>query len=150
MTETASSGLRRKPHILFVGEGNANRTQMAEAYLRDMAGDMVDAQSAGMRSRPVDKRAIEVMSEEGIDIIKNVSKLASADLLTWADIIVTISGREERVSPAIPHGAREKQWPIDPPESRMGGDELQAYRDTREDVKRRVQQLINAMRLFKG
>lgn len=151
MDEPNPAGLRRKPHILFIGPGNTNRTQIAEAYMRQLAKDMVEARSGGMKSQTVDRRAIKVLSEDGLNISDQTSKLINAELLTWADIIITISIPQERFKPPIPNGAREKPWTIAPPQPLPGhSDELEAFRHTRDEVKKRVKQLINNLRLFKS
>jgi arsenate reductase len=54
--------------VLFVCVHNADRSQMAAAFLADLAGDTVDVRSAG--STPADKvnpLAAEAIREAGID-----------------------------------------------------------------------------------
>ncbi len=146
MTEPTPGGLRRKPHILFIGPGNTFRTQIAEAYMRNLAPDVVEVRSAGMQSQQINRRAIEVMQADGMNIADQSSKLINAELLTWADIIISISGVGETFNPPIPNGAREKPWSISAP----GGEASEPYVETRDEIKKRVKQLINNMRLFKG
>ncbi len=56
-----------KPKVLFLCGANACRTQMAEGFLRDLAGDRFEVMSAGYEpARCPD--AIEAMREVGIDI----------------------------------------------------------------------------------
>ncbi|HDP88624.1 MAG TPA: hypothetical protein ENN42_01495 [Thioalkalivibrio sp.] len=148
MATESSSGVRRKPHILFLGANNIHRTLMAEAYLRKLGSDIIDVKSAGLASERTDPRTMEVLREDGIDLGHPSPALINSDLLTWADLIITIAAHDERLNAPIPNGAREKQWtiasPLDPEE---GEDELDAFRRVRNDVKRRVQQLVNSMRL---
>lgn len=148
MAEMPSGGVRRKPHILFLGARNSHRTQMAEAYMKKLGSDIVDVLSAGLASERLDPRVHQVMLEDGIDTSKQTAKLVNGDTLTWADLIVTISALDEKLNAPIPNGAREKQWTIASPlKPEAGEDELDAFRRVRNDVKRRVQQLVNSMRL---
>lgn len=144
------SGLRRKPRILFVGAGNRSRTQMAEGYVRNLGSDCFEARSAGMQSDRLDRRAVRVMEEDGIDLKAHSAKLVTGDLLTWADLVIVIAGTGEKVKPAVPNSAREKQWLVESPVARAeSDDDLVPFREARDQVKRRVMQLINATRLFK-
>lgn len=141
---------RRRPHILCLDESNSDRSQMAEGYLRSLAGAFVEVQSAGIRRQPLDGLAVQAMREDGVDIHAQQAKLATRELLLWADVIITISGGPmEPVQPPIPASAKEKRWLILAPH-RDAPDELEAMRRTRDDVKRRVQQFVNALRLFRG
>jgi protein-tyrosine-phosphatase len=63
-----------KPKVLFLCTGNSARSQMAEAFLRDMAGDRFEALSAGITPRGLHPLAVEVMREIGIDISQQQSK----------------------------------------------------------------------------
>ena len=58
-----------KPKALFLCTGNSRRTQMAEGFLRAMAGDRFDALSAVSEETPIDPDAVAVMREVGVDII---------------------------------------------------------------------------------
>ncbi|MGD8498762.1 MAG: arsenate reductase ArsC [Chromatiales bacterium] len=144
------SKLRRRPRILFVGAGNRCRTQMAEGYIHALGSDCFEARSAGVQSDRVDRRAVRVMEEDGVDIKNCMSKLVSAELLTWADLVIVIAGTGEKVSPAVPNSAREKQWLVEAPAARAeSSEDVIPYREARDQIKRRVTQLINATRLFK-
>jgi arsenate reductase len=57
-----------KSKVLFLCSGNSCRTQMAEAFLRDLAGDRFDVTSAGDDPATLDPEAAEAMGELGIDI----------------------------------------------------------------------------------
>ncbi|MEQ8638875.1 arsenate reductase ArsC [Gimesia maris] len=57
-----------KPMVLFLCTGNSARSQMAEAFLRQHAGNIYDAHSAGLNPQGVHPLTIQVMEEVGIDI----------------------------------------------------------------------------------
>jgi arsenate reductase (thioredoxin) len=60
--------------VLFLCTGNSARSQMAEGYLRHVAGDRFTAISAGIEPKGLNQLAVEAMSEIGIDISKQTSK----------------------------------------------------------------------------
>ena len=59
-----------KPRILFLCTGNSARSQMAEGWLRHLAGDRydVDVCSAGTQPVGLNPESVEAMVEVGIDI----------------------------------------------------------------------------------
>ncbi len=58
-----------KPRVLFLCGANACRTQMAEGFLRDLAGDHFDVMSAGYEpAEQVCPDAVEAMRKVSIDI----------------------------------------------------------------------------------
>ena len=54
--------------VLFLSSANSARSQMAEAFLRALAGDAFEAYSAGSVPRDLHPLALAVMAERGIDI----------------------------------------------------------------------------------
>ena len=54
--------------VLFLCTGNSCRSQMAEGWIRGLLGERVEAFSAGTRPSRVDRRAVQVMREVGVDI----------------------------------------------------------------------------------
>ncbi len=59
---------RRVPRVLFLCTGNSARSQMAEAFLAELAGPRVRAFSAGSNPKPLHPNAVRVMRDRGIDI----------------------------------------------------------------------------------
>jgi arsenate reductase len=59
----------RKQKVLFLCTQNSARSQMAEGFLREMAGDRFEVYGAGIDpTDEVHPCAVEAMSEVGIDI----------------------------------------------------------------------------------
>lgn len=144
------ANLRRKPRVLFLGQTNRCRTQMAEAYMQKLGAPYLDVQSAGLSSGVLDRRMLRVMEEDGIDLKRARAMLADAELLTWADLIIVIAGEDEHIHAPIPSSAVEKIWTVANPQARALDDiDLVPYREARDQIKRRVTQLVNSVRLFK-
>jgi len=89
-----------KTSILFLCTGNSRRTQMAEGFLRALAGDHYDVVSAGSEETPLDPDAVAAMREVGIDISAQESKAVSRFLGKRFSYVVTLCDREkERTCP---------------------------------------------------
>jgi arsenate reductase len=58
----------KTPKVLFFSRGNASRAQIAEGFVRALAGNQFIPFSTGTESAVVNPIAAEVMSEIGIDI----------------------------------------------------------------------------------
>ena len=64
-----------KPRLIILCTGNSCRSQMAEGFLRELADDLFEAQSAGMNpAAKVHPLAVKVMAEIGIDISGNIKR----------------------------------------------------------------------------
>ena len=50
-----------KFRVLFICGHNSGRSQIAEAFLKDMAGDRIDVESAGLEPKSVNPLVVEVM-----------------------------------------------------------------------------------------
>jgi arsenate reductase len=80
-----------KPLVLFVCKHNTGRSQMAEAFLRHLAGEVVDVASAGtIGADAADAGVVAAMAELGIDISQARPKLLDADVLGRAGRIITM------------------------------------------------------------
>ncbi|MFZ5800407.1 MAG: arsenate reductase ArsC [Candidatus Omnitrophota bacterium] len=65
-----------KKRVLFVCVHNSARSQIAEAFLKHLAGDKFEVESAGLEPGNLNPLAVEVMKEESVDISKNKTKSA--------------------------------------------------------------------------
>src|SRR5512137_169025 len=65
-----------KKRVLFVCVHSSARSQMAEAFLRKLAGDRFEVMSAGLEPGTLNPLVVEVMKEAGIDISRNQTKSA--------------------------------------------------------------------------
>jgi arsenate reductase (thioredoxin) len=93
-----------KPKVLFLCGANACPTQMAEAFLSDLAGDRFEVMSAGYETaKEVCPDAVEAMREVGIDISHQRPKAADQFIGQRIAYVVTLCDREkERSCPIFP------------------------------------------------
>ena len=65
--------VQKKQKVIFICTGNSCRSQMAEGFLRNIAGDLLDIYSAGSNPSKIHPNAISVMKELNIDISEHTS-----------------------------------------------------------------------------
>jgi arsenate reductase (thioredoxin) len=121
--------------ILFVCLHNAGRSQMSEALFRRAAEGLHQVRSAG--TTPADRvhpEVVEVMAELGIDLSERKPRKLSQEDAEWADVVVTMGCGDE--CPYVP-GKRYLDWDLTDPK----GQSLDAVRETRDEIERRVNEL---------
>ena len=81
-----------KKKILFVCVENSNRSQMSQAFAKMIAGDKVEAYSAGSKpSGVINPKAIAAMKELGYDLSQHHSKtLEEVKQFAPFDAVVTM------------------------------------------------------------
>lgn len=127
------------PTVLFVCVHNAGRSQMAAGYLRHLAGDRIQVLSAG--SQPADKInrvAVEAMAEDGIDIAGEQPKVLSTEAVHESDVVITMGCGDE--CPYFP-GKRYEDWKLDDP----AGQGIDSVRPIRDEIRRRIEELITSL-----
>jgi arsenate reductase len=55
-----------KVRVLFICGHNSGRSQIAEAFLKDLAGNKIHVESAGLEPKPINPLVVEVMQEFGL------------------------------------------------------------------------------------
>jgi len=135
----AEPTLLGKPVVLFVSTHNAGRSQVAQGFLRHVAGDRALAWTGGAHpSHSVDPLAIEVMREIGIEIDPTLPRLFTDDTVRAADVVVTMGVGD--ACPLYP-GHKYADWAQVVPFGRT----LEAARATREEIRRRVGDLASGL-----
>jgi len=105
-----------KAKVLILCSGNSCRTQMAEAFLRDVAGDRFEITSAGSEATPLDPDAVEAMNEVGIDISGQQSKKIDPFFGERFAFVITLCDRQqERTCPIFPGAIWRQQWNLENP-----------------------------------
>jgi arsenate reductase len=134
--------MSKKPNVLFLCTHNSARSQMAEALLRDMAGDRFEVHSAGTEATRVNPMVAPVMEELGIDVSAQRSKSLDEYLGHLnADHVIIVCANAEKVCPRIFPGLGDRLfWPFDDPAAVEGTDEEKkaAFRRVRDQIAERL------------
>ena len=124
---------------LFVCLHNAGRSQMSQALFERAAEGRHRALSAGTTpGERVHPEVVEVMRELGIDLADRVPRALTTELAEQADVVVTMGCGDE--CPYIP-GKRYLDWDLEDPKGRQVGE----VRATRDDIDRRVKELVEEL-----
>jgi arsenate reductase len=137
-----------KRTILFLCTGNAARSQMSEALARIDYPDLLDPSSAGSRPagfvHPLAVRAIEQL---GFSMGKPRSKSADEFLEKPFDLVVTVCDAAAADCPVWPHAKHLVHWSIEDPSFVRGEEKRwEAFQATRDELRRRIDGLVEALR----
>ncbi|MFE0187006.1 arsenate reductase ArsC [Streptomyces sp. NPDC058989] len=127
----------RKPSVLFVCVHNAGRSQMAAAFLADLAQGKVEVRSAG--SAPADTvnpAVVQAMAEVGIDISAETPKVLTAETVRASDVVITMGCGD--ACPVFP-GKRYLDWKLEDPAGRG----VAAVRPIRDEIRVRIRELLS-------
>jgi arsenate reductase len=137
-----------KIKVLFVCVHNSARSQMAEAFVNNLAGDRFIAESAGIEPGKLNPYVVKVMSEIGIDISSNRTK----DVFEFVragkhfSFVITVCEREAAEKcPIFPGISKRLEWSFRDP-SKLSGTEdeiLEQIRIIRDEIKSQVVKWIN-------
>ena len=93
-----------KKNIMFLCTGNSCRSQMAEGFARKYWGQEFNVYSAGTKKHGINKRAIKVMKEAGVDISSHFSKTTEELPLVKFDYVITVCDSAKENCPFFPGG----------------------------------------------
>ena len=135
-------GYKRKARILFLGLHGGCRAPMAEGYANALGGDWLEARAAGLDPQPLDPLAVAAMAEAGITLADQRPPL-TADLLRWADLVVTLDAVARDRCPPLPPRVQHRHYPFAIP-----ADGLPSYCALREQIRIRVAGMIGGMKML--
>jgi arsenate reductase len=128
--------------VLFVCLHNAGRSQMSETlFTRAVASRGAGHEAASAGTTPgerVHPEVVAVMAELGIDLGDRTPRRLTDELATWADVIVTMGCGD--ACPFVPE-TRYFDWDLEDPKGRP----LAEVRATRDEIERRVEELVRAL-----
>ena len=140
-----------KIKVLFMCVHNSARSQMAEAFLNQMAGEIFSAESAGLEPGTLNPFVVEAMQETGIDISGKQTRSAF-DLFKQGrmfQFVITVCdvANAERC-PVFPGVTKRISWSFEDPSSFKGTHEeiLAQTRFVRDKIRSAIEVFINDYR----
>ena len=129
-----------KLKILFLCTGNSCRSQMAEGWARKLKGEVFKAYSAGIEKHGLNPRAVEVMSEAGVDISSHRSTTVDELGPVEFDWVVTVCGHADEHCPAFVGTPRIVHVGFDDPPrlaklATSPAEALEHYRRVRDEIR---------------
>ena len=130
-----------KPKVLFLCTGNSARSQMAEGYLRHVAGDRYEVLSAGVSPKGMNPLAVEAMREIGIDISQQRSKDVREYLGAAIQYVVTVCDNAKEHCPIFPGTFKFLHWSLKDPADFPGTDaeKLHVFRHVRNLIAEQIE-----------
>jgi arsenate reductase (thioredoxin) len=142
--------------VLFLCTGNSCRSQMAEGWTRALKGDVIEVYSAGIKTHGLNRTAVEVMAEVGVDISTHVSKHVDTLRHIAFDAVITVCDNARETCPFFP-GAKKMLHVgfADPPalaktlaaQGAGGEEQRNCYRRVRDEIRAFVETLPDELHL---
>ncbi len=129
--------------VLFACTRNSVRSPMAEGLLKHLLGHRIYVDSVGVRAGQIDPFVIEVMDELGIELSKHRGKDFERLEDTSYDLIVSLSPQAQHQAVELTRtmACEVEFWNTHDPTIIEGNREtrLQAYREVRDTLKKRIE-----------
>jgi arsenate reductase len=125
--------------VIFACVHNAGRSQMAAAFFNALA-DATKANAISAGTQPgarVHPEVLDVMREVDVDLSNRTPQLLTAELAQGAKLLITMGCGD--ACPVVP-GMKRDDWPIEDPK----GKSIERVREIRDEIKRRVEQLLQS------
>ncbi len=139
--------MKQKIKVLFICVHNSARSQMAEAFLKELGDERFLVESAGLEAGSLNPLAVAVMKEVGIDISGNTTKSAfeffkQGKLYNYVITVCDATAGER--CPIFPGITKRLHWGFDDPSSLTGSEaeKLEKSRKIRDQIKEAVQNFI--------
>jgi arsenate reductase len=138
--------MAKRQRVLFLCTHNSARSQMAEGWLRHLAGDRYEVHSAGTEATYVRPLAIRAMIEIGVYISGHKSKTLERYLEQSWDYVITVCDSANEACPVF-SGARQRlHWSFPDPSTATGSDDEQfaVYRLVRDAIRARIEDFLRS------
>ncbi len=130
------SGVAAIPEILVVCTHNAGRSVASRVLLDHYGRGRVNVRSAGSTpGSEINPAIAAILAERGLDSSKEFPKPLTDEAAEAADIIITMGCGD--ACPVFP-GKRYLDWDLPDPKGRP----IEEVRRTRDDIRRRVEELV--------
>lgn len=138
--------------VLFLCTGNSCRSQMAEGWAAALVSDVIEPYSAGTNPQGLNRLAVRVMSEVGVNISRQQSKHVDSLRDIAFDFVVTVCDAANETCPILPSTTKVIHQSFDdPPRLAMnsGTEEaaLSHYRRVRDEIRSFVSRLPERLKI---
>ncbi|MCR8558299.1 arsenate reductase ArsC [Mucilaginibacter sp. BJC16-A38] len=132
-------------NILVLCTGNSCRSQIAEGYLRFFAEGKANIYSAGIETHGVNPKAIQVMTEDGIDISKHTSNNVDEYIAIPFDYVITVCDNANEACPFFPGNVKRFHQNFPDPAKATGDAEqvMNEFRRVRDMIKNYARDFIS-------
>lgn len=133
-------------NVLVLCTGNSCRSQMAQGYLEDFAKSRANIYSAGIETHGLNKKAVAIMKQDGIDISANTSNHIDEYKAIDFDFIISVCDHANENCPFIPSkkAVRLHHNFTDPSKVEGSEEEIQeAFETTRNEIKNWCKKFVN-------
>ena len=129
-----------KQRVLFLCTHNSARSQMAEGFLRSLAGERFEVASAGTEATRVHPLAIRAMAAVGIDLSGHTSKVVDEFVEQSWDYVITVCDAANEACPVFPKKSSRLHWSFEDPSQAIGSadERFEVFRRVRDQIKRRI------------
>lgn len=133
-----------KSRVLFLCTGNSARSQMAEGWLRHMAGDRFEVFSAGTNPVGLNAGSVHAMTEVGVDISGHRSKHVSEFREEAFDYVITVCDRAKEFCPMWLGPTHLLHWSFDDPAATSDSDDARRrlFRRVRDEIALQVRRFL--------
>jgi arsenate reductase len=134
--------------VLFVGEHNACRSQMAEAIAQSLGQPKFIFSSAGLDPRAIEPQTLAFLKEKGLDTTRLAPKaIYQVPNLDHYQVIVGVAPEAQQAFPRSPRKMVYIDWSIDDPSRVQGSPEevRAAYEATFQFLSSHVRDLVGAV-----
>ena len=145
LTGNGPRKIMNKKNVLFICVHNSARSQMAEAFLNEIAGDDFEAHSAGLEPGVLNPVVVDAMHEVGIDISRCQTK-AVFDFVksgkSFAYVITVCDEASAERCPIFPWQTTRLHWSFPDPSTFQGAphERLAATRQVRDALKAQIEE----------
>ena len=139
--------MAEKQKVLFLCTGNSCRSQMAEGFLRDMAGDCFEVYSAGLKPSFVNPLAIKAMDGVGIDISAHTSDSLDKYLNQSFHHLITVCDHAKESCPIFSGAGESHHWGFDDPAEAEGTEpeRFTVFCRVRNEIQQKIQQRLKTL-----
>jgi arsenate reductase len=131
-----------KKRVLILCTGNSARSQMAEGWLRHLAGGRFEVASAGTRPAGLNPNAVQAMAEVGIDISGHRSKSVDEFSGQQFDYIITVCDNARESCPVFPGPGKRLHHNFEDPAAAPVGAQLAVFRRVRDQIQAYLQEFV--------